>query len=361
MSVLATVWFVLVALTFAIYFFLDGFTFGAGILQGVLARKERDRELLLQTVSPFWAANEVWVILAAGVIFAAFPLWYGTLFSAFYPYFTLILFALIGRGVAFEYRSEVDRSAWRRFWNFTSITCQFIPAVLWGMMLANMVRGLAIGPRGRYVGNIWDTVNVFSVFGGLTTLSLFILHGATFLLIRVDPREPLHQRTRRVALIFGAVATVFVLAFVYLGFVTTHRFNNLGLAEWIFPVAAAANLLAVWAALATNRDLQSFLATGLTVVFATATIFASLYPTLQPSSLGSAYDLTVSNSASRFYTLRLLTVAGAIFLPLIMAYQGWNFYVFRNRVRGPVPAGETGSPEHPGVAAEAPVPSDQQT
>ena len=337
MTALTTVWFVLVGFTFAAYFFLDGFTFGTGILSSVLAREERERKLLLGTVSPFWAANEVWVVLGAGAIFAAFPLWYGTLFTSFYPYFTLILLALIGRGVAFEYRAEVNRALWRRFWDVTSFICHLLPAVLWGMILANMVRGIPIGARGRFEGSLTDTLNIFAALGGLTTFSLFVLHGATFLLIRVDETEPLHQRTRRVALVFGAVATVFLLAFVYLGFVATERFNNFGLAEWFFPVAAAINLLVVWAALVTKRDFVAFLTTGLTVVFATATIFASLYPIVLPSTLGAAYDLTVASTASEPYTLRLLTIASAVFLPLIVAYQGWNFYVFRSRVRGERP------------------------
>ena len=149
MTPLVTVWFVLVAFTFAVYFFLDGFTFGAGILQNVLARRESDRRLMLQTVSPFWAANEVWVILGAGAIFAAFPLWYGTLFTGLYPYFTLILFALIGRGVSFEYRAEVNTPAWRIFWDVTSTICRFLRATLWGELLAPLVPGMQSGESAR--------------------------------------------------------------------------------------------------------------------------------------------------------------------------------------------------------------------
>jgi len=331
---LVTVWFVLVAFTFAVYFFLDGFTFGAGILQNVLARRESDRRLMLQTVSPFWAANEVWVILGAGAIFAAFPLWYGTLFTGLYPYFTLILFALIGRGVSFEYRAEVNTPAWRIFWDVTSTICHLLPAMLWGMILANMVAGMPIGESGRYQGTLGDTVTWFTLLGGVTTLCLFVLHGATFLLLRIDPDEPLHQRTRRASLIFGAFATVFVLAFVYVGFVVTNRFNSFGVTEYLYPLGAAINLTLVCFALVTKRELLAFLATGLTVVFATATVFASLYPTLLTSTLGSQYNLTVAASASEPYTLQILTIACSIFLPLIIGYQAWNFYVFRSRIRG---------------------------
>lgn len=330
---LVLLWFVLVALCFAIYFFLDGFTFGVGILQPFLARTESDRKLMLGTVSPFWAASEVWVILAAGVIFAAFPLWYGTLFTGLYPYFVLILLAFIGRGVSFEYRAEVDRTAWRVFWDVTAFICHLLPAVLWGMMLANMVQGLPIGERGRFEGSFLETLNLFALLGGLTTLSIFMLHGATYLLIRVQQDEPLHRRARRFALIFGAAATVFILAFVYWGFIVTDRFNRFGFSEWLFPVAAGINLLLVWAMLTLRRDFWAFIATGLTIVFATATIFASLYPVIQPSTLGDAYDITAQAAASEAYTLGLLTIVAAVFLPLIVAYQGWNFWVFRSRVR----------------------------
>lgn len=331
---LVLLWFILVALTFAIYFFLDGFTFGVGILQPFLARSESDRKLMLGTVSPFWAANEVWVILGAGVIFAAFPVWYGALFTGLYPYFVLILLALIGRGVSFEYRAEVDRSAWRVFWDVTAFICHLLPAVLWGMMLANMVQGLPIGVRGRYVGSFAETLNLFALLGGLTTLSIFMLHGTTFLLIRVHQSEALHRRIRRFALVFGAAATFFILVFVYWGFIVTERFNNLGFSQWLFPAAAALNLLLVWAMLSFKRDFGAFLATGLTVVFAIATIFASLYPVVQPSTLGDQYNIVARAAASEPYTLGLLTIVTAIFLPLIIGYQGWNFWVFRTRVRG---------------------------
>lgn len=333
MTDLPTLWFVLTAAIFAIYFFLDGFDFGVGALQPFLARTEAERRALIRTVGPFWAANEVWVILAAGVIFAAFPHWYGTLMTALYPEFALILLALIGRGVAFEYRAEINHRRWRTFWDATSFVTNLLPAFLWGAIMANMVRGLPIDASGRFDGSLLYSVNTFSVLGGLATLSLFILHGATYLLLRLDDNDVLHGRARRAALIWGAVASALVLAFVYQGFIRTGLFGTFGLQEWLFPLAAAVNLGLIWLALTLKRDTLAFAATGLTIVFSTATIFGSLYPNVLPSTLGNAYNLTVQNTASEPYTLRLLTWVGAAFLPLIIGYQAWNFYVFRQRIR----------------------------
>ncbi|PNY79567.1 cytochrome d ubiquinol oxidase subunit II [Deinococcus koreensis] len=330
---LPTVWFALTGLIFTIYFFLDGFDFGVGILQPFLARTEEQRRALIGTVGPFWAANEVWVILAATVIFAAFPRWYGALLTGMYPLFALILLALIGRGLAFEYRAEVDHVRWRVFWDVTSFITNLLPAFIWGLIMANMVRGLPLGEGARFSGSPLEVFNAFGLLGGLATLSLFVLHGATYLLLRLHTGSVLHARARRAALTWGALATVFVLAFVYVGFVQQGLFNALGYSEWLFPAAAAANLGLVWLALTQRRDGLAFAATGLTIVFSTATIFISLFPNVLPSTLNRAFTLTVQGSASEPYTLYLLTWVGVIFLPLIIGYQAWNYYVFRQRVQ----------------------------
>lgn len=331
---LPTLWLFLVGLTFTIYFFLDGFTFGEGMLQPFLAKNERERRAMIGTVGPFWAANEVWIILGAGAIFAAFPYWYGTLMTALYPMFTLVLLSLIGRGVAFEYRGELNNRRWRVFWDVTHFVTNLLPAFLWGMIMANMVRGLPIGASGRYQGGVAEAFSLFTVLGGLATLSLFVLHGATFLLLRLEKSDVLYARARRAALLFGAGATVLVLAFVYMGFVQERLFDNFGFSSWLFPAGAALNLLLIWLALTLKRDSLAFIATTLTIAFSTATIFFNLFPVVMPSTLGEAYHLTVENSASEPYTLRLMTYASLVFLPLILAYQGWNFWVFRNRVTG---------------------------
>ncbi|MFC4452925.1 cytochrome d ubiquinol oxidase subunit II [Deinococcus sonorensis] len=330
---LADLWFWIIAVSFTIYFFLEGFDFGVDLLRPLLARNERERKAMIGTIGPFWDGNEVWVILAAGTIFATFPLWYGALLTGIYPIFALILLALIGRGVAFEFRSQIDRPGWRVFWDVTSFVGSLIPAFFWGVVMANLVRGLPIGTAGKFQGSLRDYFDLFSLLGGAATLLLFMLHGATFLLLRLHKGDELHARARQAALFWGFLATVATLAFVYLGYVREGLFQNFGLASWLFPVAAAITLGSIWVALTRKWDGLAFLASGLTVAFSTLTVFLGLFPRVLPSTLGQQFDLTVQNAASQPYTLRLMTIVGVIFLPLIIGYQVWNYYVFRQRVR----------------------------
>ncbi|ADV66980.1 cytochrome d ubiquinol oxidase subunit II [Deinococcus maricopensis] len=330
---LATLWFWITAACFIIYFLLEGFDFGVDLLRPMLARNEKERKALISTISPFWDGNEVWVILAAGVIFATFPLWYGALLTGMYPVFTLILLSLLGRGVAFEFRAQVDSPRWRVFWDVTSFLGSLVPAFLWGVVMANLVRGLPIGEGGRYTGGLFTYFDGFAVIGGAATLLLFMLHGAIFLLLRLHHEDALYARARRHALLWGALATAVVLLFVYLGYVRTDLFHNFGVAEWLFPALAALNLAGIWLALTLRRDVPAFVTSSLTVVFSTLTVFLGLFPNVLPSTLGRQFNLTVQNSASQPYTLHLMVIVALIFLPLIIGYQAWNYYVFRQRVR----------------------------
>ncbi len=329
---LPTIWFILLAVIFSLYFFLEGFDFGIDLLRPLLARNNAEHRALIGTIGPFWDGNEVWAILGAGVMFAAFPRLYGALFSALYVLFVLIVLALIGRGVAFEFRSHHPSRAWLRFWDFTSFVGALLPAFLWGVVMANLIRGLPLDENQVFVGGVGDVFDVFSVLGGLSSLLLFMLHGATFLLLRIDKKSDLHVRARRAALFWGALATAATLAFVVMGYVDTGLFRNFGLVPWLFPLAAFVNLSAIWFALVTRKDALSFAASGLTIAFSTATIFLGLYPTILPSTLDPANSLTVFSAASQPYTLRLMLTASAVFLPLIIGYQIYNYYVFRRRI-----------------------------
>ncbi len=329
----ATLWFCVVVAIFGIYFFLEGFDFGVDLLRPFIAKNERERKAMIGTIGPFWDGNEVWVILAATVIFATFPLWFGAMFTAMYPIFALILLALLGRGVAFEFRHQVNNPAWRVFWDFTSFVGALIPAFLWGVVMANLVRGLPISAGGRYQGGVLDFFNGFALLGGLATLLLFILHGATFLLLRLDRADALHARARAAAFTWGALATIATLTFVYIGYIRENLFRNFGLADWVLPSLAALTLISIWVALTLRREGLSFIMSGLTIAFSAITVFIGLYPRVLPSTLGANYDLTIRNAASQPYTLQLMLWVGLIFLPLIIGYQVWNYYVFRRRVR----------------------------
>ena len=332
---LVALWFWLIALTFVLYFFLEGFDFGVDILRPMLARTEAEERALTGTIGPFWDGNEVWVIAAAGVMVSAFPVWYGALFSGMYPVFVVILLALLLRGVSFEYRNQVDQQRWRDFWDWMSFLGSVVPSFLWGVVMAKLIEGLSLDEERRVVGGIGELFTPFSLLGGLGTLLLFMLHGANFLLLRLHRDTALYHRARRAALVWGAFATVAILAFVVSGYVVEGLFASFGVLPWVFPIAAAATLASIWRALVLRRDVLAFTMSGLTVLFSTVTIFLALFTrgVVLPSTLDPRFSLTLDGSASQPYTLVLLTWVGAIFLPLIIGYQIWNYYVFRARIR----------------------------
>ena len=332
---LVTLWFWLVALAFTLYFFLEGFDFGVDILRPLLAKTEAEERALTGTIGPFWDGNEVWVIAAAGIMFSTFPIWYGALFSGLYPIFVVILLSLLLRGVSFEYRNQVDKQRWRDFWDWMAFAGSLIPAFLWGVVMAKIIEGLPVNKDARVVGGLGDAVSLFSIVGGFTTLLLFMLHGANFLLLRLHVGSTLYDRARRAALQWGALATVAIIVFVSIGYVTEGLFANFGVLPWLFPVAAFLTLATIWLALVRRKDAVAFAMSGLTVVFATVTVFLALYTRGQvlPSTIDPSFSLTLDAAASRPYTLQLMTWVGAIFLPLIIGYQAWNYHVFRERIR----------------------------
>jgi cytochrome d ubiquinol oxidase subunit II len=332
---LVALWFWLIALTFTLYFFLEGFDFGVDLLRPLLARTEAEERALTGTIGPFWDGNEVWVLAAAGVMFSTFPVWYGALFSGMYPVFVVILLALLLRGVSFEYRNQVDQQRWRDFWDWMSFLGSLVPSFLWGVVMAKIIEGLPVNADTRVLGGLGELFTPFSVVGGVATLLLFVLHGANFLLLRLHEDSDLHTRARTAALRWGALATVAILAFVVMGYVTEGLFASFGVLPWVFPVAAFATLASIWLALSRRRDALAFTMSGLTIVFSTVTVFIALFTreVVLPSTIDPAFSLTLRGSASQQYTLELMTWVGGIFLPLIIGYQVWNYYVFRERIR----------------------------
>ena len=333
---LVDLWFWLIALTFTLYFFLEGFDFGVDALRPQLAKNEAEERALTGTIGPFWDGNEVWVIAAAGLMFSTFPVWYGALFDGLYPIFVVILLALLLRGVSFEYRNQVDSERWRNFWDRMSFAGSVIPSFLWGLIMAKIIEGLPVGPDQQVRGGPLEEVfTPFSVAGGFATLLLFVLHGANFLLLRLHTDTVLYRRARRAAYFWGALATVAILVFVVMGYVTEELFASFGVVPWVFPIAAFLTLASIWLALVLRRDVLAFVMSGLTILFATVTVFVALYTrgVVLPSTVDPALSLTLDGSASQPYTLQLMTWVGAIFLPLIIGYQVWNYYVFRERVR----------------------------
>jgi cytochrome d ubiquinol oxidase subunit II len=322
---LSTVWFILIAVLWTGYFFLEGFDFGVGILLPVVGRDEPGRRVAINTIGPVWDGNEVWLLTAGGATFAAFPEWYATLFSGFYLALLLILVALIVRGVAFEYRGKREDAAWRRRWDAAIVFGSAVPALLWGVAFGNIVRGVPIGEGFTYTGGFLDLLNPYALLGGLVTFTLFATHGATYLSLKTtgEVRERAHALVPRL----GIAAAVLAVAFL--------AWTLLDAGEavpWVTGAVAALALLGALGAARAGRDGWAFALTGLTIVAATATLFVVLYPAVLPSSTDPAWTLTVDNASSTPYTLRVMTVVALVMTPIVLAYQAWTFWVFRRRI-----------------------------
>ena len=327
---LAVAWFVGIALFWTGYFFLEGFDFGVGILLPVVGRDQAGRRVVVNTIGPFWDANEVWLIVAGGATFAAFPEWYATMFSGFYLPLFLILGALIMRGVAFEFRGKGADAGWRRLWDRSIFFGSLVPAVLWGVAWGNILRGVPIDAHHDFTGSLLDLLNPYALWAGLTTGLLFTLHGAVFLTLRTD--GDVLQRARAVARRLAWPAALAVIGFLVWTYVNAERAAYLGLVPPLVPVAAMGAAIAVTWLVHERLEGWAFVGTALAIVLLIATIFLNLYPRVMVSSLGAANSLTIDNAASGHYTLRLMAIVAAIFTPLVLAYQGWTYWVFRTRV-----------------------------
>ncbi|HZE32578.1 MAG TPA: cytochrome d ubiquinol oxidase subunit II [Actinoallomurus sp.] len=320
-----TVWFIIIAFLWTSYFFLEGFDFGVGVLLPVLGRDDTERRVLINTIGPVWDGNEVWFIVAGAATFAAFPEWYATLFSGFYLPLLAILLALIVRGVAFEYRGKRNDARWRRRWDRAIFWGSLIPAFLWGVAFANLVRGVPLDAAHEYAGTPGDLLNPFALLGGLTTLTLFVLHGAVFVALKTtgDVRRRANRAARVIVTAAIAVGGLFLL-------LTQLLYGKP--VTWLTVAAAATGLAVAAVAGARGREGWAFVGTGTAIAFAVATLFLALFPHVMPSTLDAANGLTTSNAASSPYTLKIMTIVALTFTPLVMLYQGWTYWVFRRRI-----------------------------
>lgn len=324
-------WFLLIAVLFTGFFFLEGFDFGVGMATGLLPRSEGQRQALIGTIAPFWDANEVWLIAAAGAMFAAFPDWYATLFSGFYPVLTLLLLALILRGVSFEFRGKADSKRWRTLWDAAMLAGSAAPPFLFGVLFARLASGVPVGPDMVMRAGAAELFDGYGVFAGLTLTALCLLHGLTFLSLRTE--GVLRIRSSRMAARLLPVVILMSLALADWTLSATDLFA--GRSALLTPVLAAAAVCMVTAAYSLRKGSErlAFASTGSLILLVFGTLFAGLFPRLMISSVDSAFDLTIANSASGDYSLRIMTVAAACLLPFVLACQAWSYYVFRKRVR----------------------------
>ncbi len=327
---LNVIWFILIAVLFTGFFFLEGFDYGVGMLLPFLGKDDGDRRVIINAIGPFWDGNEVWLLTAGGAMFAAFPHWYATLFSGFYLPLVLMLFALILRGVAFEFRSKDTNRAWREFWDWAIFVGSLLPALLWGVAIGNLMMGVPIDDRMNYVGGFFNLLNPYALLGGLTFVALFLLHGALFLSLKIEGEVV--QRAHSAALGVWPVAVTLAVVFVAAGVLATDLFKQASGAPLAIALVAALALIAAGRFARTGRDGRAFVVTGLTIALVTASVFLGWFPRVMISSLNPAWNLTIYNASSSPYTLQVMTVVALVFVPIVLAYQGWTYWIFRKRV-----------------------------
>jgi cytochrome bd ubiquinol oxidase subunit II len=340
-------WFVVIVFFWAGFFILEGFDMGVGALHMVVGKTDIERRVAINTIGPFWDGNEVWLIVAGAATFAAFPLWYASMFSSMYLALMLVILALIIRGVSFEYRGKMTSPRWRTTWDWMLTIGSVLLPVMLGIALGDLLHGLPINKEGNYTGTFWDLFTGYGVWTGLTLLAVSLAHGSIYLGLKTT--GTVKERSERIAGPLAWVAALFVLGF----FIWTHVLSTRGVLP--NPIQIIGFLLAVGAAWAVRDgyDGSAFAATTALMGSIILGIFVSLHPNVMVSSTNSAYNLTVSNSASGHYTLVLMTIVALIFTPLVLAYQAWSYYVFRARVIGPAGNGPPATATAPtGVALE---------
>jgi cytochrome bd ubiquinol oxidase subunit II len=348
-SSLVPFWYIVIAFLWTGFFVLEGFDFGVGMLHAVVGGDEAGRRAAINTIGPLWDGNEVWLIVAGAGMFAAFPGWYATMFSAYNLALVLLLAALIVRGLAFEYRGKRDAARWRRTWDVLMTVGSALAPLLIGVALAGLLGGLPINSDQNFTGTFWDLLKPYALWTGVTLVLVCLLHGATFLCLKTtgDMRERSWQVARRVA----PVTAAFVLGFI----IWTHVVANRGF--WLNVI----ELLAILAVLTTvwqvyeHHEGFAFAATAVTIASCIISIFGDLYPNVMVSSTNPAYNLTVHNTASGNYSLKVMTVVVIIVLPVVLAYQTWTYYVFRRRVS----KSEFQPPAPPPEARREPEPTPQ--
>jgi len=325
---LTTVWFILIAVLWTGYFVLEGFDFGVGMLMPILGRGEQGevrKRMLLNTIGPVWDGNEVWLVTAGGATFAAFPHWYATMFSGLYLPLLIILVALIVRALGFDYRGKVDDPTWRKRWDVAIFLGSATPALLWGVALTNVVMGLPISAEKEYTGSLFTLLNPVGLLGGLTTVALFLTHGAIFIALKTE--GDVRYEARQLSLKIGAVAAV--LAVVLLISINVSTGST---ASWVAAAVAAIALLAGLLAASRDREGWAFVGTFVAIGAAVATLFLALFPDVMPSTTNAAFSLTTTNASSTAYTLTIMTWVAAVFTPLVVLYQAWSYWTFRKRI-----------------------------
>jgi cytochrome bd ubiquinol oxidase subunit II len=327
---LNTLWFILIAVLYIGFFLLEGFDFGVGILLPFLGKDDKTRRMMINTIGPHWDGNEVWLLTAGGATFAAFPNWYATMFSGFYTALFLLLFTLIIRGVAFEFRSKDLNTKWRKLWDGCIFVGSLVPPLLLGVAFANLLHGVPIDATMTYVGSFWTLLNPFALVIGLMAVALCTVHGAIFLSMKTD--GALRAASEKAAWISWPIAVVLVIIAVIGTYLSTDIVVKLGVNPGAVPLTGAGAALVAGYFIRKRLMGWAFLMTGISIAFAVVTAFMILYPNVMISSIDPAYNLTVYNASSSPYTLRVMTIIALTLVPVVLIYQIWTYWVFRQRI-----------------------------
>ena len=330
-EVLQVIWFILIAGLWIGFFFLEGFDFGVGMLLPFLGRNDVERRAIINTIGPVWDANEMWLILAITSMFAVFPDWYATMFSGFYLAMVVIIVALILRGISFEYRSKDARPQWRGRFDWMIAVGSFVTSFLFGIVFTDLLGGMPVAQDLSYAGGPFDWVTPYGLIGGVTMVSVFLLHGANFLTLKLE--DELRERARATARRLYVFAAIMVIMLAIATYIYTDITIRIGIDPGILPIASVVFLLATIYFI--NRRLEgwAFAMTGLNIILTQVAFFTLLFPRVMVSSLNPAWSLTIYNASASSYALAVMSIISLIFIPIVLAYEGWSYYVFRKRVR----------------------------
>ncbi|HWQ83662.1 MAG TPA: cytochrome d ubiquinol oxidase subunit II [Anaerolineales bacterium] len=330
------IWFVLIAVLYVGFFVLEGFDFGVGILVPVLS-KDKDPEMvdlkrrtMINTIGPHWDGNEVWLLTAGGATFAAFPHWYATMFSGFYLAFFLLLVALILRGVAFEFRSKDENPRWRKFWDWSIFTGSLVPALLLGVAFGNLVKGVPIDQNMQYAGTFMDLLNPYALLAGITLVFGCMLYGALFLSLKTTGE--LRDQASALARKLWPVVLVLLLGLMAATYIATDLLNELGVNPGAVRLAGLAAIVLTGYFLQKGHQGWAFIMVATTIATTIITAFMIMFPNVMISSLNPEWSLTIYNASSSPYTLRVMSIVALIFVPIVLVYQGWSYWVFRKRL-----------------------------
>ena len=329
---LQTVWFILWGFLWAVYFMTDGFDFGIGIIYTFIGKTESEKRMIINSIGPLWDGNEVWLITAGGVTFAAFPVAYSVMFSSLYSCLIMVLFALILRGTAFEFRGKIDKKSWRSVWDFCIFAGSLIPAFLFGIIFANIFKGLPIDEAGVFQGSFFDLFDFYGILGGILFLLLFVFHGSLWLSVKTG--DELHKNAVSTAAGIWPLLTISAILFLGASRFYTKLYNNFSARPALFAVIllTVAALFASRFFIKRKKHFKAWFASSITIAGSVFFGISGLYPVIIPSSVNTGFSITAYNSSSSALTLKIMLIVAIIFIPVVIAYQAWAYNLFKDKV-----------------------------